>query len=761
MKSQDLEVVTTQLRCAGARRARWRVALVALMVGLVAGISLGSASGAAAISLSREWLAHSPFRASLSRAASRSFPGGAARSPFSPGARGRRSGILRDTAHPAIVGGGQISGRVTSAASSAAIEGIEVCAYEEEPPFAEGCEATNANGEYTLAGLAPGEYVVGFFVPFDSQLNYLTQFYDGKALESEAEPVILTAGGVVSGVDASLKAGARIAGRVVDGASKAIAGIEVCALEDLSGFRESCAKTNASGEYAIVGLATGEYVVEFSAPQGSGLNYVTQFYEDEPSFAEAELVSAAAGATTSGIDATLEVGGKITGQVTSAATKAAVGEIVVCAYEEVLELESCATTNSAGEYTILGLAAGSYEVEFTESFEGDRNYAPQYYDVEESAAEADLVEVLAEATTSKIDAALRAGGQITGTVTSFSNHMPLSGIEICVFPLTVPVFRCTTSNSSGEYDITSLSTGEYLVGFHSSTGEYATQYYDQQTSLGSAQEVSAEVGRVTAQIDAELKPGAPIDISLPTISGSAVEGQTLKAVHGSWSGSPTTYEDVWGICDSAGELSSCKVAGVGESFALTGADVGHTIRLRETAYDEAGEEVAYSAPTAVVVPAPPPQTGSSGSGSSPASDAGGGQGSSGVLGATTVGVSAAQLKALLLSLLAPSGKNAKIGALLGHGGYAVTFKALSAGGLTISWYLVPKGAHLATARPTLVARGHVSFAAAGTVKTTIKLTPAGKGLLKHSQGLKLTAEGSITPSGQAAIGATKAFALKR
>jgi hypothetical protein len=539
--------------------------------------------------------------------------------------------------------------------------------------------------------------------------------------------------------------------------SAAIPGIEVCAYQDESPFVESCELTNASGKYVLTELAAGDYYVEFYAPPKSGLNYITQFYEDEPSFAEAKLVSVAAGETTSGIDAALEVGGKITGEVTSAATKTAVGEIVVCAYEEELESERCAQTNSAGEYTILGLATGSYEVEFIESFESDRNYAPQYFDDKESSAEADLVEVVAEATTSKIDAALGVGGQITGLVTSFSSHVPLSGIEICALGLTVPIIRCTTSNSSGEYDITSLGTGEYLVGFLSESGEYAIQYYEE--------EVFAEVGKTTAQIDAELRLESPSDITPPTISGSAVEGQTLKAVHGSWSNDPAAYEDVWDICGSAGDLATCAPAAVGESFTLTASDVGHAIRLRETASNEGGKGgAAYSAPTAPVAPAPPQQaapSGSGSSGSSSSSGASGGQGSSGVLGVTTVGVSAAQLKTLLMSLLDPSGKNAKIEVLLGHGGYAFAFKALSAGGLTISWYLVPKGAHLANAKVTLVARGQVSFTAASSAKITIKLTSSGRSLLKHSRQLELTAQGSITASGQGAIDATKAFVLKR
>jgi hypothetical protein len=655
MKRGGSDVVAAACWRRGTRRVRRRGLPIGLLVGAVMGISLGYVPGAVASSTSRAWLAHSPLHASTPRSASRSLPGRRLRSPISNTIEGRRSGIRRETAHPAAADGGQISGSVTSAATTGSIEGIEVCAFEYELPFAETCATTSANGEYTLTRLEAGEYVVGFFVPFESQLNY-----------------------------------------------------------------------------------------------------ITQFYEEASTFAEAKVISVVAGRTTKGIDATLNAGGEITGKVTSEASKAAVGGILVCVYEEELEYERCATTDSDGEYAVLGLATGNYEVQFSEPFEGNRNYATQYYDDEESPSEADLVPVTAKATTSGINASLSAGGGITGDVTSFSSHAPLNGIEVCAFQLTVFTPRCTTTDSNGAYDLKSLSSGEYIVEFYSIGDEYSTQYYDQVTSFEDAKKVSVDLGKLTEGIDAELKLEPPSDITPPTISGSAVEGQVLTAVHGSWSNTPIGYADEWGLCDSAGDLNTCRTIETGETLTLTASDVGHAIRLRETASNEGGRgAAAYSAPTAAVAEASPPQT------PPPGPPSGGVQGSSGVLGTTTAVASAAQIKALLLSVLAPTGKNAKIEALLAHGGYSVSFGALLAGQLVVSWYLVPRGAHLAAARPTLVARGHVSFTAAGKAKIVVKLTASGRSLLRHKKELQLTAQGSLTPNAQGAVSATKAFVVRR
>jgi hypothetical protein len=153
-----------------------------------------------------------------------------------------------------------------------------------------------------------------------------------------------------------------------------------------------------------------------------------------------------------------------------------------------------------------------------------------------------------------------------------------------------------------------------------------------------------------------------------------------------------------------------------------------------------------------VQPSSPPS-----GGSQPSSSTSTGPGSS-----TTASISTAQIAALLDQQLIPSGKTAKIGALLKGGGVTVSFNALEAGTAVIDWYEMPTGAKLAkhtTAKPILAALGQMIFSAAGTGKLKIRLTEAGKRLLKHDTQLKLTAKGAFTPLGQTAITVTKQFSV--
>jgi hypothetical protein len=202
-----------------------------------------------------------------------------------------------------------------------------------------------------------------------------------------------------------------ISGTVIAASGGApLKGVEVCAyaLGGEEEFEEACILTSTSGEYTISGLMPGSYKVEFW-PHREGLNLITQFYNDKPSFATADVVTVTGGAPLTGVDAELREGGRIAGTVTDASTHAGVGEIIVCAFESISEAGACTLTAAGGQYTIAGLPSGSYEVVFAPNFEEEElpgTYITQYYNDKPTFATADLVSVTVPATTSNIDAAL-------------------------------------------------------------------------------------------------------------------------------------------------------------------------------------------------------------------------------------------------------------------------------------------------------------------------------------------------------------------
>src|SRR4029078_5548204 len=84
--------------------------------------------------------------------------------------------------------------------------------------------------------------------------------------------------------------------------------------------------------------------------------------------------------------------------------------------------------------------------------------------------------------------------------------------------------------------------------------------------------------------------GVPASSSPPTISGSAVVGNTLTAGTGSWAGDrPTQYSYQGKQCDKNG--TACKNIGPAtkETYKVVQGDVSHTLRVKVVAKNARGK----------------------------------------------------------------------------------------------------------------------------------------------------------------------------
>ncbi len=103
---------------------------------------------------------------------------------------------------------------------------------------------------------------------------------------------------------------------------------------------------------------------------------------------------------------------------------------------------------------------------------------------------------------------------------------------------------------------------------------------------------------------------APVNTAPPSlsVSGSAMEGQALTVVDGSWTNSPTSFTHQWQRCDASGNNCTPIPQATGQTYTLTAADVGSTIRVQETASNETGAGTPASSPAVGPVIAPPANT---------------------------------------------------------------------------------------------------------------------------------------------------------
>jgi hypothetical protein len=100
----------------------------------------------------------------------------------------------------------------------------------------------------------------------------------------------------------------------------------------------------------------------------------------------------------------------------------------------------------------------------------------------------------------------------------------------------------------------------------------------------------------------ELPPSAPVHTTLPAITGTTTEGDTLTTTTGAWENAPTSYKYQWQDCNTKGESCTAISGATVKTHKLTSGDVGHTLRIVVTATNEGGSTSVTSAATAKIEP---------------------------------------------------------------------------------------------------------------------------------------------------------------
>ncbi|MDX6471772.1 MAG: trimeric autotransporter adhesin, partial [Gaiellaceae bacterium] len=142
------------------------------------------------------------------------------------------------------------------------------------------------------------------------------------------------------------------------------------------------------------------------------------------------------------------------------------------------------------------------------------------------------------------------------------------------------------------------------------TGATASSYQLGSADVGATLRVlvtatnSAGSGASTSAPSSVVAAAAPASTSPPLVTGSPVQGQTVAASPGTWTGTtPIAFAYEWRRCDASG--NGCTAIATGPSYLLGAADAGATVRVAVTASNSGGSATAVSAPTAVSAAAGP------------------------------------------------------------------------------------------------------------------------------------------------------------
>lgn len=112
-----------------------------------------------------------------------------------------------------------------------------------------------------------------------------------------------------------------------------------------------------------------------------------------------------------------------------------------------------------------------------------------------------------------------------------------------------------------------------------------------------------EVGLRVDDETVTIPGNRPSVIDRPSIDGVAQAGKTLTATDGTWTHEPVSAELAWLRCDAEGEQCVPIDGATDAAYPVVDADVGHRLRVRETATNGAGSTEARSEATAVVAAA--------------------------------------------------------------------------------------------------------------------------------------------------------------
>jgi hypothetical protein len=161
--------------------------------------------------------------------------------------------------------------------------------------------------------------------------------------------------------------------------------------------------------------------------------------------------------------------------------------------------------------------------------------------------------------------------------------------------------RCSSSGSSC-VDIAGATASTYQL-VAADVGRTLRVKVTARNAGGATSATSSQTAVVRS---APPPPAPPVNVSPPTIAGTAAEGRTLTAGEGSWTGSaPMSFTYQWRRCDPAGNACVDLAGATSKTYTLVAGDVGATVRVVVRASNPEGDASAASAQTAIVMAAPP------------------------------------------------------------------------------------------------------------------------------------------------------------
>ncbi len=456
---------------------------------------------------------------------------------------------------------GSIAGTVRTAATGATLAFAGVQVLDQNGGQVAGA-ITDMQGQYLVAGLAPGTYIV----VADMYPNFLREIYADVLCSRFCDPqlgtpIVVARGAAVTGIDFTLDAAASFSGRMVDAATGLPLAFGQVEVRNAEGISVSWAYTAENGTFTAAGLLAGRYFALATAHLHEAQVYANR----SCSFPHCDVlagtpIEVSAGGNVQGIDFALEPWGKVTGRVVDADGKPLQG--VGVEFTSAPGFANWAYTDAAGRYEIPVPTGTLHAVAH-----GYPGYEDELYHEISCRHDCDPsvgtpLEVAVGQVISGVDFTLDPLGEVRGSVTWEGTGDPVSlGLVQFWTPAGVLVSTLGT-NFRGVYQIP-LPAGTYYATFYADG--YLGKLYDGlacPSSGGSvpcdftgATPIEVRAGEVTANIDFTTRRTVGISGRVSSAAGEGAAGEGL----------PRVVVDFW---NSSGGLVASAFTSAGGIYSL-------------------------------------------------------------------------------------------------------------------------------------------------------------------------------------------------
>ncbi|MFL6088824.1 MAG: carboxypeptidase regulatory-like domain-containing protein [Aeromicrobium sp.] len=302
-----------------------------------------------------------------------------------------------------------------------------------------------------------------------------------------------------------------IAGKVTNNAGgAAVAGVQVTAyrLSGGSWNQQGFDFTDAGGNYVIDELSAGTYRIGFDGA------ITSEYWNDKATLDTATDIPVVQNQTASGKNASVTLGGHVTGTVSDASGP--IKDAQVSAVDAGGNFVAYGYTNASGAYD-LGVPSGNWRLRF-----GAYDHIEEYYNDKATLGAADSFTVGSGSTVSGKNAVLANQSRISGTVTKLGGG-GLVGIDV---NLSRPdglggwdSSSWVSTNASGAYTLTGLDAGTYRICFSDENDNYISECYDNKATVSAATDVVVGTSASVSGKNAELAPGGHITGTITKSAG--------------------------------------------------------------------------------------------------------------------------------------------------------------------------------------------------------------------------------------------------